>query len=73
MTPNEMRIAASTSKRSRRQYRILYIPYVFSPDRWCVMVLPNPMDDATRDRFRHVGQGSVRFRFEHSGGTHKAA
>ena len=72
MTPNEMRVAASTSRRGRRRYRILYVPYVFSPDRWCVLELPNPMDDETRDRFQHVGQGSVRFRFEHSGRTHKA-
>ncbi|MCY3841119.1 MAG: DUF3883 domain-containing protein [Gammaproteobacteria bacterium] len=72
MTPNEMRVAASTSRRGRRRYRILYVPFVFSPDRWRVLDLPNPMDDETRDRFRQIGQGSVRFRFEHSGGIHKA-
>ena len=65
LTPNEMRIAASVSRRSRRRYRILYVPFVFSPDRWLVLELPNPMGDETRGRFKQVGHGSVRFRFEH--------
>ena len=66
LTSNEMRVAASMSRRGRRRYRILYVPFVFSPDRWFVLELPNPMGDATRNRFRQVGRGSVRFRFEHS-------
>ena len=66
LTPNEMRVAASTSRRGRRRYWILYVPFVFSPDRWFVLELPNPMGDGTRNRFRQVGRGSVRFRFEHS-------
>ena len=70
LTPNEMRVAASVSRRSRRRYRILYVPYVFSPDRWLVAELPNPMGDETRARFKQVGQGSVRFRFERSGIKH---
>ncbi len=69
LTPNEMRVAASMSRRGRRRYRILYVPFVFSPDRWCVLELPNPMGDGTRDRFKQVGRGSVRFRFEHSTAT----
>ena len=66
LTANEMRVAASASKDGRRRYRILYVPFVFSPDRWFVLELPNPMGDGTRNRFRQVGRGSVRFRFEHS-------
>ncbi|MXY54177.1 MAG: DUF3883 domain-containing protein [Gammaproteobacteria bacterium] len=66
LTPNEMRVAASASKDVRHRYRILYVPFVFSPDRWFVLELPNPMGDTTRNRFRQVGQGSIRFRFEHS-------
>ncbi len=65
LTPNEMRVAASVSRRGHRRYRILYVPYVFSPDRWFVLELPNPMGNETRNRFRQVGRGSVRFRFEH--------
>ena len=72
LTPNEMRVAASVSRRSRRQYRILYVPFVFSPDRWLVLELPNPMGDETRSRFKQVGHGSVRFRFEHSRVRHTA-
>ena len=64
LTANEMRVAAGVPKRGRRRYRILYVPYVFSPDRWLVLDLPNPMGDATRKRFKQVGSGSVRFRFE---------
>ena len=64
LTANELRIAGGASKDGRRRYRILYVPYVFSPDRWCVLELPNPMGDATRNRFTMVGRGSVRLRFE---------
>ena len=73
LTPNEMRVAASVSRRGRRRYRILYVPFVFSPARWLVLELPNPMGDETRSRFTQVGRGSVRFRFEHTGGKHSAS
>ena len=69
LTPNEMRVAASVRRRGRRRYRILYVPFVFSPDRWMVLELPNPMGDGTRNRFRQIGSGSVRFRFQHSAAT----
>ena len=71
LTPNEMRVAASVSKRGRKRYRILYVPFVFSPDRWLVLELPNPMGDGTRTRFKQVGRGSVRFRFEHSNASRR--
>ena len=64
LTANELHVASRASKDGRRRYRILYVPFVFSPERWCVLELPNPMGEATRSRFREVGQGSVRFRFE---------
>ena len=64
LTANELRVASGASKYSRRRYRILYVPYVFSPDNWRVLELPNPMDETTRDRFAMVGRGSVRLRFE---------
>ena len=73
LTPNEMRVAASVSRRGRRRYRILYVPFVFSPDRWLVLELPNPMGDGTRNRFKQVGHGSIRFRFEHSSDKHTAS
>ena len=73
LTPNEMRVAASVSRRGRRRYRILYVPFVFLPDRWFVLELPNPMSDDTRNRFKPVGQGSVRFRFEHFRVKHTAS
>ncbi|WP_371807961.1 sacsin N-terminal ATP-binding-like domain-containing protein [Aquisalimonas sp. 2447] len=64
LTANELRVAGGASKDGRRRYRILYVPYVFSPDRWYVLQLPNPMGEATRNRFTTVGRGSVRLRFE---------
>ena len=64
LTANELHVASRASKDGQRRYRILYVPFVFSPERWCVLELPNPMGEATRSRFREVGQGSVRFRFE---------
>lgn len=66
LTPNEMRVAARVPRYGRRRYRVLYVPFVFSPDRWMVLELPNPMGDDTRNRFKQIGQGSVRFRFQHS-------
>lgn len=64
LTANELRVASGASKDSRRRYRILYVPYVFSPDKWCILELPNPMGEATRNRFTTIGRGSVRLRFE---------
>ena len=64
LSANELRVASNAWKDGRRRYRILYVPFVFSPDKWCVLELPNPMGESTRNRFREVGRGSVRFRFE---------
>ena len=66
LTANELRVASSASKDGRRRYRILYVPFVFSPDRWFVLELPNPVGETTRSRFKEVGGGSIRFRFERS-------
>ena len=64
LTANEIRVASSMSKDGRRRYRILYVPYVFTPEKWHVLILPNPMGDTTRNRFTMVGRDSVRLRFE---------
>jgi hypothetical protein len=50
------------SQEQVRQESLLYVPYVFSPDKWCVRELPNPMGEKTRNRFETVGRGSVRLR-----------
>lgn len=64
LTANELRVAGSASKDGRRRYRVLYVPHVFTPDKWYVLELPNPMGEATRNRFITVGRGAVRLRFE---------
>ncbi|WP_149753776.1 protein NO VEIN domain-containing protein [Roseivivax sediminis] len=64
LTSNELRIASSASRTGRRRYRILYVPHVFSPEKWCVFELPNPMDKETQAQFSVVGRGSLRLRFE---------
>ena len=64
LTANELRVAGGASKDGRRRYRILYVPYVFSPDKWYVLELPNPMGEKTRTQFQTIGRGSVRMRFE---------
>ena len=64
LTANEIRVASSVSKDGHRRYRILYVPYVFSPDKWYVLELPNPMGETTRNRFSTVRRGSFRLRFE---------
>lgn len=63
LTANEIRVASEATRDTRRRYRILYVPYVFSPNRWCVLELPNPMGERTRNQFQTVGRGSVRLRF----------
>ena len=64
LTANELRVASSVSKDGRRRYRILYVPFVFSPDQWFVLELPNPMGEETRNRFTVIGRGSMRLKFE---------
>lgn len=64
LTANELRVAGGASKDGRRRYRILYVPYVFSPDKWYVLELQNPMGERTRSQFQTIGRGSVRMRFE---------
>jgi hypothetical protein len=64
LTANQLRVAGTASKDGRRRYRVLYVPYVFSPDKWFVLELPNPMGERTRNQFETVGRGSVRLRFE---------
>ena len=64
LTSNELRVAGSAFRTGRKRYRILYVPYVFSPERWCVFELPNPMGKETQTRFSVVGYGSLRLRFE---------
>ena len=61
LTPNEMRIAAGVPSYGRRRYRILYVPFVFSPTDWMVLELPNPHGPAdarpiqpSRSRFSSV-------------------
>ena len=64
LTARELEIAGSASLDRKRRYRILYVPYVFDPKRWRVLPLFNPVGTDTRNRFRVVRSGSVRYRFE---------
>ncbi len=64
LTARELEVAGSAREDRKRRYRILYVPFVFDPTRWMVMTLPNPASTKTRDQFRVVRSGSVRYRFE---------
>ena len=64
LTANEIRVASGASKDRSRRYRILYVPHVFSPDKWCVLELPNPMGEKTRNRFKTIRRGSLRLKIE---------
>lgn len=64
LTARELEVAGSAREDRKRRYRILYVPFVFDPTRWNVMILPNPAGTGTRDQFRVVRSGSVRYRFE---------
>jgi hypothetical protein len=63
-TQNEMRSAAECASDGSRKYRILYVPFVFQPERWRVMELPNPMSEQGRRLFKPIGTGATRFKFE---------
>jgi hypothetical protein len=62
-TRNEMAVATEASIARRREYRILYVPHVFTPERWSVLELPNPMSEEFRDSYLDVGR-TLRMRFE---------
>ncbi|RWP38749.1 DUF3883 domain-containing protein [Mesorhizobium sp.] len=64
LTARELEIAGSASLERKRRFRILYVPFVFEPSRWRVLPLSNPVSADTRNRFRVVRSGSVRYRFE---------
>ncbi|SDA53981.1 MULTISPECIES: sacsin N-terminal ATP-binding-like domain-containing protein [unclassified Janthinobacterium] len=64
LTARELEVAGSAREDRKRKYRILYVPFVFDPTRWNVKTLPNPVGTKTRDQFRVVRSGSVRYRFE---------
>jgi len=64
LSPRELEVAGSASLERKRRYRILYVPFVFDPSQWRVLQLSNPAAASTRDRYRVVRSGSVRYRFE---------
>ncbi len=64
LTARELEVAGSARDDRKRRYRILYVPFVFDPIRWMVLTLPNPAGLKTRDQFRVVRSGSVRYHFE---------
>jgi hypothetical protein len=63
-TARELEVAGSASLERKRRYRILYVPFVFDPSQWRVLPLSNPVSSTTRDRFRVLRSGSVRYRFD---------
>lgn len=64
LSAREVEVAGSASLELKRRYRILYVPYVFDPVRWCVLPLGNPVALETKNRFKVVRSGSVRYRFD---------
>lgn len=64
LTARELEVAGSAATDRKRRYRILYVPFVFDPSRWRVLTLQNPVGEATRNRFRVIRTGSVRYGFD---------
>lgn len=64
LTARELEVAGSAAMDRKRRYRILYVPFVFDPSRWRVLSLRNPVGEKTRDRFRVIRTGSVRYGFD---------
>lgn len=64
LTARELEVASGAALDRKRRFRILYVPFVFDPDRWQVLVLKNPVGEATRNRFKVIRTGSVRYGFD---------
>ena len=64
MTAREIEVAGSGAMDRKRRFRILYVPFVFDPRRWSVLMLQNPVGQKTRDQFRIIRTGSVRYGFD---------
>ena len=64
LTARELEVAGSAAMDRKRRYRILYVPFVFDPSRWHVLTLQNPVGETTRNRFRVIRTGSVRYGFD---------
>ena len=64
LTARELEVAGSAALDRKRRFRILYVPFVFDPERWKVLTLQNPVGNDTRDRFKVIRTGSVRYGFE---------
>ncbi|MEQ8229680.1 MAG: DUF3883 domain-containing protein [Rhodospirillales bacterium] len=64
LTARELEIAGSAARDRKRRYRILYVPFVFDPARWRVLMLQNPVGETTRNRFKVIRTGSVRYGFD---------
>lgn len=64
LSSRELEVAGSASLERKRRYRILYVPFVFDPTQWRVLQLSNPAAAFTRDRYRILRGGSVRYRFD---------
>ena len=67
LTARELEVAGSAAMDRKRRFRILYVPFVFDPDRWRVLTLPNPVGEATRNQFKVIRTGSVRYGFSFKG------
>ena len=64
LTARELEVAGSAAADGKRRYRLLYVPFVFDPDRWRVLTLANPAGETTRNRYRVIRTGSVRYGFD---------
>jgi hypothetical protein len=64
LSAREIEVAGSARFEKKLRYRILYVPFVFDPSKWRVLPLHNPVAERTRNRFKVVRTGSVRYRFE---------
>jgi hypothetical protein len=64
LSARELEVSGSASLERKRRYRILYVPFVFDPARWRVLLLPNPVSGEARNQFQVVRTGSVRYRFQ---------
>ena len=64
LTAKELEVASRAASDGKYRFRILYVHYVFDPDQWRVSVLKNPVGKDTRNRFKVIRTGSVRYGFE---------
>lgn len=57
-------LESASGRRGTADYRLLYVPFVSTPEKWRILELPNPLAAATRKQFQEQGRTGLQYGFE---------